>query len=183
MSLANKLLHDTKSDAARLQRAEDRIAYLNDVSLFEDIRAIPGALEDLARRMEVRTFERDQFIIKEGELGSELFLLIQGQAGVYKMTGEGDMYKVVILSGEKHAFFGEGGLLDSDARSASIQAEGHCVCLVLNSQNFVSFAKTYPDWALPILLKICRVVMGRLRKTNNDMMLLYNALVTEIRGH
>jgi CRP-like cAMP-binding protein len=168
--------------AFRLQRAEERARLLQDVSLFADIKAIPGALDDLSRVMEVRTFKPGSPIIREGDTGSEMFLLVDGQASVHKSTAEGDEYKVAILSGGKHPFFGEGGLLDSDARSATIKADSLCYCIVLERAAFEEFGRRHPEWALPVLLRIARAVMARLRKTNTDLTLLYNALVAEIRG-
>jgi CRP-like cAMP-binding protein len=101
---------------------------------------------------------------------------------VYKSTLEGEPYKVAILKADSHAFFGEGGLLDSEARSATIRAETRCSCLVLKREAFERFCVGYPQFALPVLLRIARAVMSRLRKSNTDLSLLYNALVAEIRG-
>jgi CRP-like cAMP-binding protein len=112
-----------------------------------------------------------------------MFLLVEGDAVVTKSTPEGESYRVAILRAEQFAFFGEGGLLDSEARSATIRAETPCRCLVLHREMFEKFGREHPQWAMPILLRIARVVMTRLRKTNHDMGLLYNALVAEIRGH
>lgn len=160
-----------------------RVEFLRKVSLFNDIEANPVAMEQLALAMEEKNYEPKSSIIREGETGSEMFFLIQGEANVFKTTAEGELYKVAILRGEQHAFFGEGGLLDSDARSATINAETDCRCLVLKKTAFEKFGSSHPDWALPVLLRIARAVMGRLKKTNNDLMLLYHALVAEIRGH
>jgi CRP-like cAMP-binding protein len=165
-----------------LQRAEERAKLLRDVSLFADIKDMPGALDDLARAMEIRTYKPGDDIIHEGQSGSEMYLLVGGQASVHKSTSEGDPYKVAILTGGKHPFFGEGALLDSDARSATIKADSVCHCLVLERAAFEAFGKRRPEWALPVLMRIARAVMARLSKTNHDLSLLYNALVAEIRG-
>lgn len=165
-----------------LRRPEARVAFLRDISLFADVIGRAGALDELARAMELRAFKPDECIIREGETGTEMFVLAQGQASVNKSTAEGEQYKVAILTAEKHPFFGEGGLLDSDARSATIRAESSCLCLVLGRESFEAFGRTHPEWAMPILLRIARAVMARVRKSNNDLSLLYNALVAEIRG-
>jgi CRP-like cAMP-binding protein len=111
-----------------------------------------------------------------------MYFLMDGTASVYKCTTDGEPYKVAIIQGTQRAFFGEGGLLDLEARSATIRTETECRCLVLNGAEFAEFGRNYPQWALPVLNRIARAVMVRLRKTNNDLMLLYNALVAEIRG-
>lgn len=182
MSLAQKQRPLKQDIQVQLQRAEERVVFLREISLFADVLNSPGALEEIARAMEVRTFKPDECIIKEGETGTEMFVLVDGQASVNKSTAEGDQYKVAILTAEKHPFFGEGGLLDSDARSATIKADSVCSCLVLKREAFDAFGLSHPEWAMPILLRIARAVMARFRKTNNDLTLLYNALVAEIRG-
>jgi CRP-like cAMP-binding protein len=123
-----------------------------------------------------------QEIIRENEAGAEMFILIQGTASVYRHTAEGELYRVTIFKGEEHVFFGEGALLDADLRSATIRADTECVCLVLGREAFAEFGKAHPAWAFPVLARIARAVMTRLRKTNQDLTLVYNALVNEIRG-
>jgi len=161
-----------------LSRAE----HVRLVPLFGDIKDDAGAVAALSLLMKERTYRQGDNIIKEGDTGAEMFLLIQGEAAVFKKTPEGEEYKVVILGADKHPFFGEGGLLDTDTRSATIRAQGECHCLVLDRDGFGAFSKAHPEWALPIVLRIARTVMSRVRKANDDLMLLYNALVAEIRG-
>ena len=162
---------------------QDYIRHLEGVSLFADIKDLPKGLASVAALLEAKTYPPQSSIITEGETGSEMYILIEGEASVYKTTTEGELYKVALLHGQNHAFFGEGALLDSDARSATIKADTECYCLVLKREAFENFSGEHPDWALPVLRRIARAVMARLRKANGDLMLLYNALVSEIRGH
>ena len=161
---------------------EGLIKHLGEISLFSDIRENYAALENLAKILEEHTYKPNTAIIEEGKSGTEMFFLIQGQASVFKTTADGEPYMVAILNGSEHAFFGEGGLIGLDSRSATIQADTQCYCLVLSQTAFQNFCTQCPQWALPILLQISRVVMNRLRKTNQDLILLYTALVNEIRG-
>lgn len=154
---------------------------LRKVALFSDLHDDELALEALAALMKHRRFPRGTAIIVEGTEGTEMYVLIRGQAGVYKKTPGGDEYKVAILPADAHPAFGEGGLVDSDRRTATIRAEQDCECLALDRRDFAAFSKEQPRWALPVYRRIATAVMGRLRKTNDDMLLLYNALVAEIR--
>lgn len=156
--------------------------FLQGVTLFSEIKDSPEALKILASLMREKDFSPRTNIVSEGELGSEMYFLISGQASVYKKTMEGDAFKVFVLSDANKPFFGEGSLLDEDARSATIQADTRCRCLVFDRQAFNHFAQEHPKWALPILKRVAMAVMSRLRKTNNDLMLLYDALVHEVRG-
>lgn len=155
---------------------------LRKVALFEEIKDEQGALERLAMAMTSKEFQPREYILHEGHSGSEMFILIEGQASVFKATSDGESYKIALLNSDQISFFGEGALLDSDARSASIQADTLCRCLILGRKEFSDFGKEFPHWALPVLVRIAQTVMFRLRKINIDMMLLYHALVSEIRG-
>jgi CRP-like cAMP-binding protein len=150
--------------------------------LFSDIRSEPQALEALASIMSSRRVPAGQDILTEGSDGTEMLILIEGQASVYKSTPQGDEFKVAIFQGLKNIAFGEGGMIDADARSATIRADTDCSCIVLDRKAFEKYSTSYPQWALPIYRRIAQSVMSRMKKTNDDMLLLYNALVAEIRG-
>jgi CRP-like cAMP-binding protein len=158
------------------------LEHLKSVPLFSDIHGNEEALAELARAVTRARYAPGEEIITENEAGAEMFILIQGTASVFRHTAEGEVYRVTILRGAEHAFFGEGALLDADARSATIRADEECICLVLGREAFAEFGRNHPAWAFPVLVRIARAVMTRLRKTNQDLTLLYNALVTEIRG-
>lgn len=161
---------------------EGLIALLEKVPLFGDIKDIPGAIEEFASYTSTASFRAGDLIIKEGDKGDRMFILTQGKAAVYRNTADGEGYKVVILSGDDHPFFGEGALLDEDGRTASIKAESDCRCVVLTRAAFDEFGGKSPHLALPIMKKVSRAVMRRVAKQGNDLVLLYNALVSQIRG-
>jgi CRP/FNR family cyclic AMP-dependent transcriptional regulator len=128
------------------------------------------------------TFSRHDKIMTEGETGDQAYILVSGTLSVLKTTLDGETYKVASLLSEVHPFFGEGTLLDTDPRSATIVAESDCVCLALSRQDFETFCAQHPAWALPILHQITQSVFQRLRKANQDLLLLHRALIAEIRG-
>jgi CRP/FNR family transcriptional regulator, cyclic AMP receptor protein len=157
-------------------------SYLHDVALFAEIRDEPGALEQVASKMKLEKYSRGEAIIKEGTPGTAMYVLIQGEASVLKSTLEHEPFTVAILKSTNHAFFGEGALLDDDLRSATIRADVDCECLAFSREDFKDFCDRYPAWAMPVLRRVAQAVMGRLRGVNNDMVLLYKALVQHIRG-
>lgn len=172
----------SKADQDKSLNQDELLGHLRKVDLFSDIREDESSLKVLASIVRERYFNEGENIIEEGKTGTEMFILIQGQASVFKSTPGGDEYKVAIFPAEKHIAFGESGLIETDSRTATIRADCDCRCLVLTRPEFEEFSRRYPQWALPIYRKIAHSVMARLRKTNNDMLLLYNALVAEIRG-
>lgn len=153
---------------------------LTQVSLFADIRDNEAACMALFELMNDRHYQAGEVIIEEGDSGTEFFILADGTAGVFKKTQDGgELYKVAILSGHMGAFFGESALLESDTRTATIRAETDCRCLILEKQDFDRFCDQHPKWAMPILKRVTKTIMHRLKKMNQDLSLLYRALVDQ----
>jgi CRP-like cAMP-binding protein len=155
---------------------------LNKVPLLAGLKDNWPALDALSAIMVIRDFPVGHTLIEEGQLGDEFFVLIKGQVSVYKRTPDGDSYKVVILTQEMTPALGEGGLIEAEPRSATVQMDTDSSCLVLTRDAFAQFCQNHPDWAVPVLKKIATTLMGRLRQTSNDLMLLHKALMNEIRG-
>lgn len=155
---------------------------LNKVPLLAGLKDNWQALDKLANIMLIKDFPSGHILIEEGQLGDEFFVLIKGQVSVSKRTPDGDSYKVVILKQEMTPALGEGGLIEAEPRSATVQMDVDSTCLVLTRDAFAQFCDQHPEWAVPILKKIATTLMGRLRQTSNDLMLLHKALMNEIRG-
>lgn len=157
-------------------------SWLHDVRLFADVKADPEAMTHIASMMKRTTYSPGSTIINEGEEGHQAYFLRSGTVKVLKSLAGDQRFPVAALSGADHPFFGEAALLQADKRSATILCESECECFVLDKQAFDRFCRERPSWALPIVLKISRVLLDRLHKTNDDMILLYKALVTEVKG-
>lgn len=155
---------------------------LSRVVMFNGIKDIPEALHKLSGIMHFHEYDKGKSLIVEGEFGDETFILIEGQVSVFKRTPDGDNYKVVILTSENTPTFGEGALIEAEARSATVVCDVPCKCLVMNRKEFHDFTSQNPAWAEPVLRQIAVTLMGRLRQTSTDMMLLYKALIKEIRS-
>lgn len=157
----------------------DTAEILSKVSLFADIKDSPEAFAALFKLMSLRQYKAGDTIIQEGEAGSDFFILADGSASVFKKTQDGDLYKVALLHGHMGAFFGESGLLEADTRTATIRADSECSCLVLTKSDFENFCNRNPAWALPILKRVAKAIMNRLKNMNHDLGLLYKALMDE----
>lgn len=151
-------------------------------SIFEDFKNDLETLEQFKKILRVCDFKPQTLILEEGTIGSEMYLLLKGQVAVFKKTPSGDEYRVAKLDETMNVFFGEGAILDVDTRSASIRSLTDCHCYSLSRQDFEEFSQKFPGLALPVFKRISRAVMARFRKTNHDFLLIYNALVAEIRG-
>lgn len=158
------------------------IARLKDFSLFADISSDESKIEKIAEILEHRQIKKGEYIFKQGDNGEELFILISGTVRVCKNTKTDEEYTIVDLKSEWNVFFGEIALMDNDERSASILVLEDCDVLVMEKEKFEALGNQYPEICLPITRVIIKRICKNLRNVNNDVILLFDALVNEIES-
>ncbi len=157
------------------------IESLRKVNLFKDFADNEEALAKIADVCKHRSVRKGVPIIKEGEKGDELFILLEGDVEIINKTLQDEEYTVVTLKGEQGGMvFGDLALLDSDRRSATVKAIKKCEVLVISRDNFMRFGNENPDLGLKITRVIAQKLAGRLRKSNKDIITLFSALVDEV---
>ena len=165
-----------------IKQEDNKIEALKKVSIFSDIKDNPAAMGIVVHMMEMKNYSAGSLLTVQGKEGSEFFVLINGTVSISKNTPEGDSYKVVVLKHDNYPSFGEGGLMDGEVRSATINCDTPVECMVLSKVKFNEFCDKNPQFALPVFRKIAQGLMLRLNQTSNDLMLLHKALMDEIRG-
>lgn len=113
---------------------------------------LPGSLIDkLALRGDLRSFERGELLINEGDASDSLYILVAGQLKVFTRDGKGrELVYNILNTGE---FFGE-LFLDGGPRSASVKAISTAQCIVVDQAAIRDFMKTYPEFAECLVLKL-----------------------------
>ena len=91
----------------------ERVLLLHQVEMFDDID--DDALIRLAAAMKEQDVRSDEAIIQEGQLGRELYIIIDGKVRVHRGQKE------LTILGSK-GIFGEMAALDPEPRSASVTA-------------------------------------------------------------
>lgn len=155
---------------------------LKQIPIFEEIASNEQFLSELRNICKVRTSRRGETIIKEGDLGDEMYIVYSGAVEIKKRTRAGDEYTVVRLRSEHNVFFGELALIDDDKRSASVMATEDSEFLVITKADFMKLGDSYPSIGLPITRAISKILASRLRKTTGDMLTLFDALVNELQS-
>ena len=156
------------------------IERLKRIPLFQGIREDESRLLALAGIVSSRSCSAGDAVITEGHEGDELFILNQGKVNILKRTLDDDVYTIVSLSDEEDVFFGELALLDEELRSASVTAETDCEFLVINRADFHRLGEEDPRLGLLVTRAIGRALSRKLRKTNEDLITLFEALVGEV---
>jgi CRP-like cAMP-binding protein len=108
----------------------------------------------------LKRFQAGTVIFREGELGSEMFIIQSGQVMISRSVG-GQQRELAVL--EKGDFFGEMALLDENPeRSATATAISDVEALQMRSADLDSMLRRKPDIAIRMMMKLA----DRLRETN-----------------
>ncbi len=154
---------------------------LKQIPLFERIREDEESMRELQSITRLTHVPAGKVIIKEGEVGSEMYIVYSGSVQIRKRTRAGDDYTVVKLDASQNVFFGELALIDDDKRSATVIAVEDSEFIVISKEDFLAFGDRHPQIGLPITRAIAKILAGRLRKTTGDMLTIFDALVNELQ--
>jgi len=153
---------------------------LKAIPLFDEIKGKEEYMKALLNICKMQHFKSGEIIIKEGDVGSEMFIVHKGGVEILKRTRAGDDYTVIKLKADQNVFFGELALIDDDKRSATVTASQDSDFIVISKSDFIKLGNTLPIVGLVITRAISIILAGRLRKTTTDMLTIFDALVNEI---
>jgi len=116
---------------------------------------------NLIEKVKVRSFAP---IVKQGEHGDSMFLILDGEARVsIKVNGKEDTIAMLGVGD----FFGEISLMDAGPRSADVTANKDCTLLKLSKANFENIVNQNAEIASRFLMAMNRYLGGRIRSTND----------------
>ena len=142
----------------------DKEEFLKNVDLFSGLGK--ETLSSLATYCALLPFKKGETLVKQGDPGLGLYIIVSGKVKIVKKTADGNEWEVALHGpGE---FFGEMTVLDNAPRSASVIALENTECLHLTAWEFMSRMKVHPEIALQIL----PVVVKRFRETNEKFLAL-----------
>ena len=127
-------------------------------------------------------FHEGDNIIKEGDIGDTLYILVSGKVDVIKTTIYDDEFICASLDASMHCLFGEMAVIDNDKRSATIKAKTECKTLSLNRDGFTDFCNKHPLAGIELLKLMNTNIVRNLRLENENLKLVYQALIEEIEN-
>jgi len=139
----------------------DKEQALSKVGLFE--RLNPKFIKGIAGICTERTFKPAEYLMKQGEDGIGLIIILSGKVRIEKTNASGA--SVELAENGPGDIMGEMTVFDGAPRSASVVAESETTCLVLASWEFNAFLKAHPEVALELL----PIVVKRFRETNDAL--------------
>lgn len=141
----------------------------------EDLKALDEYVKE-------ESFNEGDNIIKEGDVGDTMYLLIDGIVDVIKTTIYDDEFICATLNSNMHCLFGEMAIIDEDKRSATIKAKTACKTLTLDKDSFNDYCHKHPLAGIELLKLINANVVRNLRIENENLKLVYQALIEEIEN-
>ena len=142
-----------------------------DSDLMRKLKTIPTLipfkeedLEVLVLHSKLRTYEEEEIIFEEGSYDSWLFFIISGKVRVVK---RGKELAVMERLGD---IFGEMGIIDGSARSASVYAVEQTVCLAANASDVDNLSGSDRVTFGYILYRLfSQILADRLRSANEEL--------------
>ncbi|MEW6753679.1 MAG: cyclic nucleotide-binding domain-containing protein [Candidatus Latescibacterota bacterium] len=141
-----------------------------------------GSLDLVAACLRPARYGAGQAIVTKGEPGSQAFLLVRGTVEIVDFTMDGEPYVKAVLTESDALLFGELALVGGDVRTATVRARTDCECWVLEREDFLRLGEEHPRLGWLLLLEIARLLAVRLKRTNQDVLQLFEALVMEVEG-
>jgi len=102
---------------------------------------------------------KDEYLIREGEMSTQMYYLKDGTMVVYKVKGDQEKEIGHIYSGE---LVGEMSFLDKSPRCASVKALSECRLVVIPSEKFEHTLASLPTWYRALV----NTLLDRLRRAN-----------------
>jgi HEAT repeat protein len=152
---AARALAPEEGDEAPQEETMERLIALQQVELFEKLSL--EQLEAIAQRAQEVEYLGGELIVREGEPGDRLFLLLEGEVEVVK--GYGGAAQALLRRMPAVAWFGEMAVLADEPRSASVVAARPSRLLSLDGESLRDLILQHPEMSFPIF----RALTGRVR--------------------
>ena len=120
-------------------------------------------LERFAAFMEVIKVPQWSVIVKQGERGDTMYLILQGELRVRIDVAGKETILATLNVGE---FFGDISLFDQGPRSADVVANTESLLLKISSSSVEQLAKEAPELATPFRMAIGKTLTARIRADN-----------------
>ncbi len=141
-------------------RAEEKL--LKQIPIFETLNAV--SLKKLAKVSTKEHFKKGTNIIREGELGDSLYIILEGEVEVVKGVKRAKKSFAFL---KPFDFFGEMAILENNPRSATVIAKEHSVLLKLCKTDFEKLLVKHSH----ISLEIMKTMSARIRETDSSIIM------------
>ncbi len=131
------------------------------IPLFSELNE--DELEAITKFAVRQVYKKDNMVLIEEEIGSTMFVILQGRVKISRISDEGrEVILSILVDGD---FFGEMSILDGQARSANAVTLEDTELLIIRRENFLQMLHDYPQVAINLLKELAH----RLRRSDSQI--------------
>ncbi|PYQ58259.1 MAG: hypothetical protein DMF53_20735 [Acidobacteria bacterium] len=136
--------------------------------LFQEQKLSSMEINFLATLSKERKYGPSQVIFREGEMGNEMYVVLEGRVMISKyIPGAGEEALAFL---ERGGYFGEMALIDNEPRSADAKAhEGGAEVLVISREVLEGILDINKISSIRLLTILCNLVASRLRELDDKI--------------
>ena len=143
---------------------------LRSIPLFSELS--DEELIEISKHTVRQIYKKDNMVLIEEEIGSTMFVILDGRVKISRISDEGrEVILSILVDGD---FFGEMSILDGQTRSANAVTLEDTVMLIVRRENFLQMLYDYPQVSINLLKELAH----RLRRSDSQIksLSLQNAL-------
>lgn len=138
----------------------EEVELLRNIPLFAKLE--PSKLKLLAFTSERITYEADQVLFNQGDVGDAAYIIVEGAASVLVDTPDGPLE---VASLGRNDFVGEIAILCDVPRTATVKATARTVTLRITKDLFFRLVAEFPEMSVEIM----RELAARLEQTTKQL--------------
>lgn len=152
---------------------------LRDIGLFGGLS--DESLERLANQLPEVRVEPGRLVVSEGDLSTEMFVVIGGELEVVKRAADGSTVRVALLG--PGDWFGEMAIIDVQPRSASVRSLAPSLLLSMSADQVdrLLYRVAVRDYTL-LVMNIARELSRRLRVADGILAQFFVAMHEQYKG-
>ena len=137
------------------------VSFLKYIPLFSEL--TDAELKEIVKLAARQVYKKDNMILIEEEIGSTMFIILDGRVKISRISDDGREVILSILS--EGDFFGEMSILDGQNRSANVVTLDDSKIMVIRREDFLQMLHDYPQIAINLLKELA----GRLRRSDSQI--------------
>lgn len=138
-----------------------------DISLLKYIPLFSELTDDDLREIQKlavrQVYKKDNMVLIEEEIGSTMFIILDGRVKISRISDDGREVILSILS--EGDFFGEMSILDGQNRSANVVTLEDSKIMIIRREDFLQMLHDYPQIAINLLKELAQ----RLRRSDSQI--------------
>ena len=134
------------------------VGFLKYIPLFSELS--DDDLREILKLAMRQVYKKDNMVLIEEEIGSTMFIILDGRVKISRISDDGREVILSILS--EGDFFGEMSILDGQNRSANVVTLDDSKIMIIRREDFLQMLHDYPQIAINLLKELA----GRLRRSD-----------------